>query len=645
MINNSKYVQTVGKNADPNDNSGLPAWAVEKVRQCYEVCAEKNVLPPVASNLDNLPATIGEIRASTGVQSPFTVVGGILQSVTTWSIAPATDVGNYVCYHLFYAASSSYSNTRLTSADLSSLTQITGYSACGSMFQYCVNLTNAPLTNVKLISNGSAAYGMFEYSGVTQTGLDNLEEINGGMACDHMYYKCPNLRSTGLHSLRKISGSQACNEMFEENTALTDICLENLVEVNNQMSMREMFMGCTALETATFSKLRSLNQTRILEMTFKNCTSLREIYFPSLTTIYSNATFGEVGDGMLYGCTDVTVHFLASMESVIGNWTAVQNGFGGTNTTVLFDLGVNTTITAPLNTVVAIDNIVVFDGTQETESTTVILAPGEHNVVAANRSTNIAVQYTAEISDENPAITVDFNDFEYATITPTSNVVGATYSATMNNDYSLLITLGLVGGQSFVVNTGNTITVSGTASNYELLEPVEVVATGVQTVELTFVQAVSSLTYDVSNFAEVLSPALPTTYWDVNEYLTVHPTISTTYNTSKGISFNVPATTKKIRVATQWYVSSEQNFDFGFVSLGTELVSPTASNIKNGVIANGEYVCTMSGQNNTMGWSNYFSNNITAGTNVLTIGWGQDSSTIKGTNTMYIAQIVIEFYE
>lgn len=644
MINNSKYIQTIGKNADPNDNSGLPAWAVERVRQCYEVCAEKNVLPPTLPNLDNLPATISEIRASTGVQSPFVINQGTLQTVSEWSIAPATDVGDMVCYHLFYGFES-YSNTSLISADLSSLTQITGYDACSGMFQRCVNLTNAPLTNVKLINNISAAYGMFQYCPVTATGLDNLEEINGNSACDHMYYKCPNLVSTGLHSLRKISGSQACNEMFEDNTALVDIGLENLVEVNNQMGMREMFIGCSSIEVARFTKLKRLNQTRILEMTFKNCTALKHIYFPNLTTIYSNATFGEVGDGMLYGCTDVTVHFLASMQSVIGNWTAVQNGFGGTNTTVLFDLGVNTTITAPLNTVVAIDNTVVFDGTQETESTTVMLSPGEHNVVAANRTTNIAIQYTAEISDENPAITVDFNDFEYGTVTPTSSVSGAIYSATMNNEYGLVITLGLVGGQAFTVNTGNTITVSGTADGYDLLEPVEVEVTGVQTVELEFVQIVSSLTYDVSNFAEVLSPALPTTYWDIGENLTIHPTISTLYNTSKGITFNVPATTKKIRISTRWYVSSEANYDFGFVSLGTELVSPTASDIKNGTIANGEYLYTMSGQNNVMGWSNYETANIVPGDKVLTLGWGQDNSSGKGTNTMYVSEILIEFYE
>jgi len=41
---------------------------------------------------------------------------------------------------------------------------------------------------------------------------------------------------------------------------------------------------------------------------------------------------------MLSGCSNVTVHFPSNLQSVIGSWYDVQNGFGGTNTTVLFDL-------------------------------------------------------------------------------------------------------------------------------------------------------------------------------------------------------------------------------------------------------------------------------------------------------------------
>lgn len=43
-------------------------------------------------------------------------------------------------------------------------------------------------------------------------------------------------------------------------------------------------------------------------------------------------------NNVLSGVRSCTVHFPAAIQSTIGNWTSVQNGFGGTNTTVLFDL-------------------------------------------------------------------------------------------------------------------------------------------------------------------------------------------------------------------------------------------------------------------------------------------------------------------
>lgn len=641
MINNSKYIQTIGKNADPNDNSGLPAWAVERVRQCYEVCAEKNVLPPTLPNLDNLPATISEIRASAGVQSPFVINQGTLQTVSEWSIAPATDVGDMVCYHLFYGFES-YPITSLTSADLSSLTQITGYDACSGMFQRCVNLTNAPLTNVKLISNSSAAYGMFQYCPVTTTGLDNLEEINGNSACDHMYYKCPNLVSTGLHSLTKISGSQACNEMFEDNTALVDIGLENLVEVNNQMGMREMFIGCSSIEVARFTKLQSLNQTRILEMTFKNCTALREIYFPSLTTIYSNATFGSVGDGMLTGCTDVTVHFLASLQGVIGNWTHVLNGFGGTNTTVLFDLGIETEIVVPANTTLYMNGVLVADGTQqETTTYTRTLSPGENTYFATDGYHYLLT--SVEISSENPTINVNFEEYTYGYATILTNAENATY-----NKYIILpwsdLNIWYIG--EGVANIGSNCAVEIHADGYMPRATGYYVEETEFSVYLELFPILQTETYDATNFAQLIDLS---DYWAMDgNLLTIHPTISTTYADSRGITFlqNQDAP-HGIQVTVTAYVSSESGYDFGFVSLGTEQVHPSASNIKNNVISNGEYAFRQSGQNNSMSETTYDiidSNLFLSGNKVITIGWGQDSSTSKGTNTLYVQSITVKIY-
>lgn len=66
---------------------------------------------------------------------------------------------------------------------------------------------------------------------------------------------------------------------------------------------------------------------------FSGCTNLRELSFPNLTNALSNSF-----TGMLNRCTDVNVHFPASMESTMSSWADVTSGFGGTRTTVLFDL-------------------------------------------------------------------------------------------------------------------------------------------------------------------------------------------------------------------------------------------------------------------------------------------------------------------
>ena len=41
---------------------------------------------------------------------------------------------------------------------------------------------------------------------------------------------------------------------------------------------------------------------------------------------------------MLQSVTGCIVHFSSNLQSVIGSWADVTAGFGGTNTTVLFDL-------------------------------------------------------------------------------------------------------------------------------------------------------------------------------------------------------------------------------------------------------------------------------------------------------------------
>ncbi len=84
-----------------------------------------------------------------------------------------------------------------------------------------------------------------------------------------------------------------------------------------------------------FSSLTSITGSEAFQYAFVGNESISSISFPSLSDL---GTVTNQFTGMLYNCSGVTVHFPAALQSVIGSWTDVQNGFGGNNTTVLFDL-------------------------------------------------------------------------------------------------------------------------------------------------------------------------------------------------------------------------------------------------------------------------------------------------------------------
>ena len=108
-----------------------------------------------------------------------------------------------------------------------------------------------------------------------------------------------------------------------------------------------MFKGCTALTEINLSKLSDLTTSRAMGGTasqggtFTNCTLLTTLSFPALTST-SFGSFTNQFDMMLKGVTGCTVHFPSNLQSVIGSWSSVTGGFGGTNTTVLFDLPATT---------------------------------------------------------------------------------------------------------------------------------------------------------------------------------------------------------------------------------------------------------------------------------------------------------------
>lgn len=205
-----------------------------------------------------------------------------------------------------------YNDTNISGAvDFSSLNVISGNYACSFMFSGCTGLTGAD--------------------------LHSLTTISGTYACQYMFRACTGLTYISLPYLMTISGQNACSYMFQNCTHLTSINLNNLTTISGTYAARSMFQNCDYLTTASFPSLNYIPASRCLAEMFYNCSSLTDVYFPALNPT-SFGSYTSQFNKMLSGCSNVTVHFPLSLQNTLGGWSDVVAGFGGTNTTVLYDL-------------------------------------------------------------------------------------------------------------------------------------------------------------------------------------------------------------------------------------------------------------------------------------------------------------------
>ena len=159
-----------------------------------------------------------------------------------------------------------------------------------------------------------------------------------------MYYAfngCTSLTSVTFPSLTTVSGDRALHNAFRDCTSLTSVDLSSLTTVSGSSAMDATFNGCTSLTSVTFPSLTTVNNNVAMSSIFKGCRSLTTLSFPSLNS-NSFGSYVNQFTRMLDGVTGCTVHFPSNLQSVIGSWSSVTSGFGGTNTTVLFDLPATT---------------------------------------------------------------------------------------------------------------------------------------------------------------------------------------------------------------------------------------------------------------------------------------------------------------
>ncbi len=166
---------------------------------------------------------------------------------------------------------------------------------------------------------------------------DNATDV-GPFAMNYAFCNCTGLTSIDLSNLTTISGQRAMYCAFQRCTGLTSIDLSNLTTISGLNAMYGAFQGCSDLTSIDLSNLTTISGQNAMYYAFQQCHKLKELSFPSLI-------FGSNYNGfetMLSGVVKCTVHFPSNLEPIIGSWTSVQNGFGGTSTIVLFDLPATT---------------------------------------------------------------------------------------------------------------------------------------------------------------------------------------------------------------------------------------------------------------------------------------------------------------
>lgn len=232
------------------------------------------------------------------------VYGYPAQSFSFSLPSTATDLAKQALYYSFLECPT------VSSADLSSLTAISGNSAMMSSFRRCTSITSVD--------------------------LGSLVTVTGSEALRYAFEQCSSLSNVDLSSLTTVTGSRSFQQAFYNCSALSSIDFSSLTTVSGENCFNNAFTGC-AVTSVSFDSLSDISGSNTFYQIFSNCTNLTTLSFPALTTTSFGSNTNQF-NSMLYRCSDVTVHFPTAIQSTIGSWTSVTDGFGGTNTTVLFDL-------------------------------------------------------------------------------------------------------------------------------------------------------------------------------------------------------------------------------------------------------------------------------------------------------------------
>lgn len=183
------------------------------------------------------------------------------------------------------------------------------------------------------------SYKEHELSPNTIGNFNSIKKItDAAQAFFEAFNYSKNIIKINFSNLVEISNAAKC---FRDSFAYSDIAqvdFSSLCTINNSTECFWAVIAGTPSQNLTFPSLKNVNTSKIFPWVFQNTTGgTPTVFFPAL----NSNSFGSYTDqfyGMFYGKTGCVAHFPANLQSVIGSWSDVTDGFSGTDTTVLFDL-------------------------------------------------------------------------------------------------------------------------------------------------------------------------------------------------------------------------------------------------------------------------------------------------------------------
>lgn len=265
--------------------------------------------------------------------------------------------GNYACYEAFngsnvssidlsgvttisgdYVMNNAFSYSRLTSLDLRNVQTIgPGTYGCNEMCKACSQLTSVRLDSLTTLQ--TALTNAFENcTNLVYLSIPNLSELTySGASLNSLCAGCSKLEELDLGSLYQINGSFAAAAVLCSGCSKLIRCnLKSLAIVKTAYGFNTCFNNCSSLETMKFESLNVCDASNAFGSMFNGCSSLKSLWFYAVDdNTFGSNRLGNMFNSSVNGCA---VHFPIRVQSTIGAWTSTTNGFGGTNTTVSFDL-------------------------------------------------------------------------------------------------------------------------------------------------------------------------------------------------------------------------------------------------------------------------------------------------------------------